>query len=870
MTTGRDPRRDDAALRESERAIRAVVDGLAAHIAIVDEGGRILFVNARWRDFAVQNGAESAAVGEGANYLAVCDAAASGGSAEGAAEAAGIRDVLARRRHEYCAEYPCHSSNEERWFMLRASPFSGDGPPRAIIAHENITARVLAERAARAKDALLLAAERRVQEITDSLAEALFALDRDWRFTFANSGCEKLAGRRRDEMLGRTLWEAAPLLAGNSWEAPYRYAMSERVPFVAEGLSPLLGRWLEARIFPSGDGVAVFLIDIHERKLAEQRLAESERREREGAAELAALLDAVPTPVLIAHDPDCLRVTGNRAADDLLRKPSGVEQSSGDPDALRPRHYRVIEGGRELSAEELPVQHAARGFAVQAVELRLAFDDGSMSDVLVTAKPLQDGDGRPRGSITVFTDITERKQADALLRANRELLNNVINSAPSYIFVTDRSHRYTLVNAAYAKFLGRPAAEVIGRTHHDFYAAEKADQFVLTNEAIMGSGRMQKVEEHVRDAVVVATKFPLLDAQGAVVGVCGVVEDTTERMALERALAQSRERLEQIVGSAMDAIISVDAERRIMVFNTAAEQMFGCVAADAIGSAIDRFIPHRFKAAHGGHVRHFGDTGSTSRAMGRMSPISGLRADGEEFPIEASISRVDFDGGRILTVILRDITERKRLELEVLRVSADEQRRIGQDLHDDVCQWLAGTEFLSASLARNLSEGSPADAALALKICENLREALSRTRGLARGLAPSIIGLEGLPSSLRDLAATSAELFRTRCTYEGPETLQISNQVTALHLYRITQEAISNGVRHGHAREVRVMLRSDAERITLTISDDGDGIDPAAIASPGMGLRTMRFRAAAIGAALEVHPGARGGTEVRCDLPRAL
>ena len=153
----------------------------------------------------------------------------------------------------------------------------------------------------------------------------------------------------------------------------------------------------------------------------------------------------------------------------------------------------------------------------------------------------------------------------------------------------------------------------------------------------------------------------------AVVDISGRVAAEVALEHSHRELKEAGERLDIIIQSAMDAIITVDDRQNIVMFNAAAEKIFGCRVAEAIGAPLDRFIPERFRAAHRGHVRHFGETGTTTRMMGARLALLGLRSNGEEFPIDASISQVTANGRKLYTVILRDITERKRAEEEVQR-----------------------------------------------------------------------------------------------------------------------------------------------------------------------------------------------------------
>ncbi len=220
--------------------------------------------------------------------------------------------------------------------------------------------------------------------------------------------------------------------------------------------------------------------------------------------------------------------------------------------------------------------------------------------------------------------------------------------------------------------------------------------------------------------------------------------------------------------------------------------------------------------------------------------------------------------------IRTDITEHKRLEEEILRIGELEQRRIGQDLHDGICQRLVGIELKCQLLQQTLDKKSPAEAAQAAKIAAHMRDVIVQTRSLARGLSPVVVESEGLMAALKALATDTEKLFDVRCQFANTEPVLIHNHTVATHLYRIAQEAISNAIKHGRAKfiEVGLFLRSD--RIILSIEDDGHGFgQPSANNGSGMGLRTMRYRAGLIGATLVLQQIDSGGVAVLCSLPQS-
>ena len=253
--------------------------------------------------------------------------------------------------------------------------------------------------------------------------------------------------------------------------------------------------------------------------------------------------------------------------------------------------------------------------------------------------------------------LTQRLRA--LLNEYGMERNALIQQASDGIFITDLDGNFIEINEYGCQMLGCTRKEILQKNIQDVIVFEIDSSPLLFTELREGKTihieRLMRHKNGMHIPVEISAKM-INDGR-----LQGIVRDITERKQAENAMNESRSQLASIIESAMDGIITTDANQTIVLFNAAAEKMFRISAPEAIGQPIDRFIPSRFREVHREHIRRFGETGITSRLM-HQDVLSGLRADGEEFPIEASISQADINGQKFYTVVHRDVTERMLAE----------------------------------------------------------------------------------------------------------------------------------------------------------------------------------------------------------------
>lgn len=366
-----------------------------------------------------------------------------------------------------------------------------------------------------------------------------------------------------------------------------------------------------------------------------------------------------------------------------------------------------------------------------------------------------------------------------------------------------------------------------------------------------------------RQSALVTSATDLLGAALGIGMVCLAFYLFRLDLAQRERVAEVTRRLAAIVESSEDAIFGKTLNGIIISWNAGAQRMYGYTAAETVGQPStmlctpdnrDSVLRSLEQVKRGIHIEHF----ETTR----------VRKDGRQIDISLSYSPIKGTSGEVVgaSAIARDITERKTLQREVLEIAALEQRRIGQELHDSIGQELTGLAMLTQRLVGELAADHLSETAAARQIHTGLQRALSHVRAMSKGLVPVEVDAEGLMVALADLAYRTSDLHGIPCRFECHRPVAITDNQTAMHLYRMSQEAVTNAIKHGHPRNIIIRLGVEGDVATLRVIDDGTGFTAAARHDAGSGLRIMHYRAELIGAKLEITPARPHGTIVTCSI----
>ena len=561
------------------------------------------------------------------------------------------------------------------------------------------------------------------------------------------------------------------------------------------------------------------------------------------------------------------------------------------------------------------------------LEFRLKHKDDTYRWILAEGSVLCDADGQPLSVVGTHVDLTERKRVEAQLHESQDRLaaselrfGTLFELAPVAMAVHRADGRFLQTNRAYQEMLGYSHEELArlgpARVTHPDDNAEGQRRF---RELATGQqDRYWREKRFVRqDGRVVrarSSNAAIRGPGGDLLFIVSVVQDVTAekraaesnaalgRLALELCASKTPVQAAHIIldtastlfgwdacylhldspdGGQVSPIVTMDTlgGRRVEVPPAITGRGKSPLMAEVMqhGARLISRDPTAAATAEALQLVPFGDTARRSASIMCVPLRHGPTVVGvlsiQSYTPQAYRPE-DLDLFQVLADQCGGAMERlraearvKRLEAEIVEISAREQRRIGFELHDGLGQTLAGIALKAKLLEQRLREHAVDQASEAAAMVRLLNQALSDTRRLARGLAPTELELSGLPVALERLgqetAASAGIACRVTCQ---PNDLLLPPGV-ALHLYRIVQEAVHNALTHGHPRALEISLTSQNAQLCLVVRDDGAGFNPGTSAQSGMGLNIMRHRADAIGGTFTLRSVAGQGTEIRCVLP---
>jgi hypothetical protein len=492
--------------------------------------------------------------------------------------------------------------------------------------------------------------------------------------------------------------------------------------------------------------------------------------------------------------------------------------------------------------------------------------------------------------VLLYRQTDERRASDTALENVRAQVGDIVESAMDAIISVDESQRIVLYNPAAEKVFGWPSAAVLGqpldrllperlrpghRAHVEQFgrigvtSRRMGDRTVLVG--LRASGEEFPIEASISQHIEGGRKLFTV-----------ILRDVTERAHSVELLARSEARLRGILDSAMDAIVTVDENQNIVLFNAAAESVFGCPREEAIGAPLARFIPERLHAAHAEHIRRFGESAARPRRMGAQRIVTGLRQSGEEFPIDASISQITENGRRFYTVILRDVTERvsgeealrkskedlRELALAAQTVREQEKSRIARELHDELAQALTALKMDVSWIRERLPERDGPVSGKLVDIETLLNSTVAATRRISSDLRPLMLDDLGLAPAAEWLVQKFAERTGISCELAiGEADLELEDP-HASAVFRILQESLTNAARHAQASRVEVTIGRSGGAVALTVRDNGRGFSPEQPRKPGSyGLMGLRERAYLLGGEVSIASEPGRGTTIQVRIP---
>lgn len=747
----------------------------------------------------------------------------------------------------------------------------------------------------------------------DYAFEGVLIADPSGMIVFANPALAALAGTTTDALVGADI-DSLVRPADRPGPSSLTERLRDEDGFVGEaswGRPDEAGRPVFARVFVCQDdrGAALGLVGCLRETVERNPLAE---RLRDAEAGYRNLVDMAPDAFVFLDLNGKILLTNARAADEL-----GYADLDEFLAANEFIYDLIVPEDRPRALRELA--ECLVGDEKRGVCFDCLCRDGSTLPVEVCSRALKTVDGMPTGIIAIARNVTMRREAEKSLQLHRAVEQLVTHVATRFIRLAPEE-----IDAAIEESLRQTAARLevdcsfVCLFDGEGLRVERHFQWCRVHGHTPGAPPLGVplddfpwMAAQLRDLkhVIVASADELpaeavserayLDARslgsflvvpmvgrGRLVGYLGfchrgggrlwqdnlvtllvvlaeIFSNAIGRKRADELHRESEERFRQLAGAMHEMFWLIDSDfSRGLYVSPAFQEAWGVdpeVLYENPMAFLDFVHPEdRYPLQRVFRERFLGPVREGDFRI--IRPDGTLRwLKGRAFPVYDSEGRLYRLAG-----IVEDVTDRKRMEREILDISSREQRRIGRDLHDGLGQHLTGVLCLGSDLARTLAARGAPEAGQADEIVELLREAIAQTRRLARGLCPVAMDATGLVHALENLVSSTRHMAGIDCVFRCDPDVLVADPARAENLYRIAQEAVGNAVRHARAARIEVDLHRQDENCVLQVSDDGVGIPDPALRGMGMGMRLMEYRARISSAELSVESAASGGTVVTC------
>lgn len=841
-------RRDiERSLRESERQLRTLVQNQGEGVGIVDQSERFIFANPAAEEiFGVPAG--------GLIGHSLKEFAPPGQYAEMAPQTSLRRQGI---KSTYQIEI-VRRDGQRRQLLITATPQMdhGGGFTGTFGVFRDITEWKRTEEALRKS-------EQRYRTLVETSPDAIIVSDLEGKVVAANQRAADMHGvAGSEQLLGMDVYEfIVPEDRARAAENAKRTLRLQSVHDIEYRMLRRDGSRFEAELTastilgPAGRpaGFMAVVRDITERKKVETALRESEERYRllaEYSNEVVFMTDLKNRFTYIS--PSIQRLQGFTVEEAMSLGMEGLVAPS-SLELLRTIHR---EGARVLQQAHPP------GPLSQTVDMECRHKLGGTIWCEVTAMVLTDGQGRPASILGVLRDITERKRVEQALKESQERYRRFFQDDLSGDYLSTPEGKLLDCNPAFAAMLGFGSVEEAMQTdtRELYFHPEQRRGFL---KRLQEQGKLISEETLLkrRDGetiTVIENIVGELDQQGRLTSFRGYMFDITERKKAEQSLRQSEEKYRALFNQASDGILLMPVDGSRLTVNQSFARMHGYNSPEEMANLRleDLETPESARLSKGRLERMLA-------GEHLQFEVEHYHRNGHHFPLRVSSSLVRIGESLYFLGFHQDITEHKRLEKEVLEVGDRVQYQIGHDLHDGVNQMLTSTSLRIGALKQKLREGRLPGEEEILALADLNRQTMEQVSALARGLSPLSIKQGGLAMGLAELGKTTSTLG-VECRASLDETLIIDDLAVATHLYRIAQEAVNNALKHAEPSAIEIVLRYEKDKGLLSVTDDGRGLPQDGPVSGGMGLNIMRYRAGIIGAELDILPGRKKGTEVRC------